>query len=216
MKVQSLVIDSTNAVSDLCELGVKHPTDKCPYNTSPSLHKHPYTAVYNMLFSYMRYNPIVLGEVGILDNMSMLCWREYFPNATLYGYEYAEQRLQKAINDNLSNTTYINMDIKNKSSISEGLSSKMFDIIIEDSTHEFNDQVRFINIAYKHIAPGGFLIIEDIFRSEDEMKYVDAIGDVEKYFSSMTFIMTEHRLKHSPGWNNDKLLILNRNNTPCS
>jgi hypothetical protein len=87
----------------------------------------------------------------------------------------------------------------------------MFDIIIEDSTHEFNDQVRFINVAYKHIAPGGFLIIEDIFRSEDERKYVEAISDVEDYFSSMTFIMTEHRLKHSPGWNNDKLLILHRN-----
>ena len=88
----------------------------------------------------------------------------------------------------------------------------MFDIIIEDSTHEFNDQIRFANIAYKHIKPGGFLIIEDIFREESEQRYVDALADISKYFSSMTFIVTEHKNKHSPGWNNDKLLVLNRNN----
>lgn len=211
MKIQNLIIDSTNAISDLCELGIKHPTDKSPYNASDSLHKHPYTAVYNLLFSYMRYNPIVLGEIGILDNMSMKCWREYFPNATLYGYEYAQQRLDKAIGDNLSNSVYTNMDIKNTSSISEGLSSRMFDILIEDSTHEFDDQIRFANIAYKHIKPGGFLIIEDVFREESEQRYVDALGGTSKYYSSMAFIVTEHKLKHSPGWNNDKLLVLNRN-----
>ena len=76
MRIEKLVVDSTESVTDLCRLGVKHPTDKSPYNESDSLHKHPYTAVYNLLFSYMRYNPIVLGEIGILDNMSMKCWRE--------------------------------------------------------------------------------------------------------------------------------------------
>ena len=212
MRIEKLVVDSTESVTDLCRLGVKHPTDKSPYNESDSLHKHPYTAVYNLLFSYMRYNPIVLGEIGILDNMSMKCWREYFPNATLYGYEYSEMRLQKALSDKLSNAVYSKMDVKDVESIQEGLQSTMFDIIIEDSTHEFNDQIRFANIAYKHIKPGGFLIIEDIFREESEQRYVDALADISKYFSSMTFIVTEHKNKHSPGWNNDKLLVLNRNN----
>jgi hypothetical protein len=212
MRIEKLVVDSTESVTDLCRLGVKHPTDKSPYNESDSLHKHPYTAVYNLLFSYMRYNPIVLGEIGILDNMSMLCWREYFPNATLYGYEYSEMRLQKALSDKLSNTVYSKMDVKDVESIQEGLQSTMFDIIIEDSTHEFNDQIRFANIAYKHIKPGGFLIIEDIFRSESEQRYVDALAGISKYFSSMTFVVTEHKNKYSPGWDNDKLLVLNRNN----
>ena len=212
MRIEKLVVDSTESVTDLCRLGVKHPTDKSPYNESDSLHKHPYTAVYNLLFSYMRYNPIVLGEIGILDNMSMKCWREYFPNATLYGYEYSEMRLHKALSDKLSNAVYSKMDVKDVESIQEGLQSTMFDIIIEDSTHEFNDQIRFANIAYKHIKPGGFLIIEDIFREESEQRYVDALADISKYFSSMTFIVTEHKNKHSPGWNNDKLLVLNRNN----
>ena len=211
MRIEKLVIDSTESVTDLCKLGIKHPTDKSPYNESSSLHKHPYTAVYNLLFSYMRYNPIVLGEIGILDNMSMKCWREYFPNATLYGYEYSEMRLHKALSDKLSNAAYSKMDVKDVESIQEGLQGVMFDIIIEDSTHEFNDQIRFANIAYKHVKPGGFLIIEDIFRSESEKRYEEALADISKYFSSMTFIVTEHKNKHSPGWDNDKLLVLNRN-----
>lgn len=212
MRIEKLVIDSTESVTDLCRLGVKHPTDKSPYNESSSLHKHPYTAVYNLLFSYLRYNPIVLGEVGILDNMSMKCWREYFPNATLYGYEYSEMLLQKAMSDRLSNAVYSKMDVKDVTSIQSGLQSMMFDILIEDSTHEFGDQIRFANIAYKYVKPGGFLIIEDIFRNESEQKYVEALSGISKYFSSMTFIVTEHKLKHSPGWDNDKLLVLNRNN----
>jgi hypothetical protein len=212
MRIEKLVVDSTESTTDLCRLGVKHPTDKSPYNESDSLHKHPYTAVYNLLFSYMRYNPIVLGEIGILDNMSMKCWREYFPNATLYGYEYSEMRLEKALSDKLPNAVYSKMDVKDVESIQEGLQSTMFDIIIEDSTHEFNDQIRFANIAYKHIKPGGFLIIEDVFREESEQRYVEALRETSKYYSSMTFIVTEHKNKHSPGWNNDKLLVLNRNN----
>ena len=212
MRIEKLVVDSTESTTDLCRLGVKYPTDKSPYNESDSLHKHPYTAVYNLLFSYMRYNPIVLGEIGILDNMSMKCWREYFPNATLYGYEYSEMRLEKALSDKLPNAVYSKMDVKDVESIQEGLQSTMFDIIIEDSTHEFNDQIRFANIAYKHIKPGGFLIIEDVFREESEQRYVEALRETSKYYSSMTFIVTEHKNKHSPGWNNDKLLVLNRNN----
>ena len=212
MRIEKLVVDSTEAVTDLCKLGIKHPTDKSPYNKSDSLHKHPYTAVYNMLFSYMRYQPITLGEVGILDNMSMLCWRDYFPIATLYGYEYSETKIQKALFDEVPNSVYLKMDIKDVESIERGLRLKMFDILIEDSTHQFEDQIRFAIIAYKHVKPGGFLIIEDIFRSESEQRYAEALRDISKYFSSMTFIVTEHMLKNSPGWDNDKLLVLNRNN----
>ena len=96
-KINSITIDSTNSVTDLCLLGVKYPTDKSPYNTEGNLHKHAYTAIYNLLFSNIRYKDIKLGELGILDNNSMLSWREFFPNAKLYGFEWFDERLDKAI-----------------------------------------------------------------------------------------------------------------------
>ena len=55
---------------------------------------------------------------------------------------------------------------------------------------------------------GGILIIEDIFRNEDETRYLESLQSVKDYYSDMFFIETEHVLKYSPEWNNDKLMIL--------
>lgn len=217
MKINSISIDSTKSITDLCLLGVKYPTDKSPYNTDANLHKHAYTSIYNLLFSNLRYNDIKFGELGILDNNSMLSWREFFPNAKLYGFEWFDSRLDKAVNDGID-CTYVKMDVKDVKSISKGLNraGSNFDILIDDSTHEFEDQIKFINEAYKHLNTGGFLIIEDVFINAKEEDYFTAINHLSDYFSSATFIFANHILKHSPGWNNDKLLVLHKNDKPCS
>ena len=217
MIINSISIDSTNSTTDLCLLGIKYPTDKSPYNTDHNLHKHAYTSIYNLLFSNIRYKDIKLGELGILDNNSMLCWREFFPNAKLYGFEWFDFRLDKAKNDNID-CTYIKMNINDVESITEGLNiaGSKFDVLIEDSTHRFEDQIRFINEAYKHLNTGGMLIIEDIFINAIEDDYAIAINSISEYFSSATFIYANHNLKNSLGWNNDKLLVLHRNDKLCS
>ena len=217
MKINSILIDSTNAITELCLLGVKYPTDKSPYNNDKNLHKHAYTAIYNLLFSNIKYNNIKLGEVGILDNNSMLSWREFFPNAELYGFEWFDNKLNKAISDNIPNCTYLKMDVTNSVSIELNLlfSQGKFDILIDDSTHIFEDQVKFINVAYKYLKPGGYLIIEDIFINAEEEDYEKAIEPLSEYFSDVTFIYANHVLKYSPGWNNDKLLVLHRNDKSC-
>jgi SAM-dependent methyltransferase len=216
MKYNQLIIDSSESRTDLCNLGVKYPTDKTPYcidhSASPnsSKHRHPYTAVYDFLFTNIRYFPITIAEIGILDNMSMKCWREYFPNALLYGYEYSKEYLDKAEKDNLANTKYFFMDVKSEKSIEEGLCKDKFDIIIEDSTHIFEDQIRVINVAHKFLKPNGIIVIEDLFKSVPNSEYIKAIKNVESYYKSATFVVADHTLKHSLGWDNDKLLILNR------
>jgi predicted O-methyltransferase YrrM len=217
-KINSIIIDSTKSKTDLCELGVKYPTDKSPYNTiSPvtlhgSGHRHPYTAVYDLLFSSLRYKDIKLAEIGVLDNMSMLCWRDYFTNAELFGFDYNATYLKEGQDLNLSKTTYDFIDVKNLSSIEDNLGKYgKYDIIIEDSTHQFNDQINVCSVAHKYLNPGGILIVEDIFRHEDENKYREELSEILKYYSSITFIITEHELKYSPNWDNDKLLILHRN-----
>jgi SAM-dependent methyltransferase len=215
MKINKIVIDSSDSITDLCMLGKLYGTDKSPYNTNSTLHKHPYTAVYDFIFGPLRYMYLEIAEIGILDNKSMMCWREYFPHAKLYGFEYDHNRLTKAVIDNLQNTEYHYMNVKAEESIQvslEGAGCK-FDIIVEDSTHEFADQIRFAKIATKFLKPGGILVIEDIFRNASEQQYVEQLNELSAYYSSATFVMTEHKLKHSPGWDNDKLLILYRNET---
>jgi predicted O-methyltransferase YrrM len=142
----------------------------------------------------------------------MLCWRDYFPNANLYGFEYNNRFIDKAKSDNLYNTIYDEINITDEISILDTLSKYgKFDIIIEDSTHNFNDQVRLINLAHNFLNTGGLLIVEDIFRKESEENYNKKISEIRKYYNTIMFINTEHNLKYSPGWDNDKLLIFIRN-----
>lgn len=210
----TLVIDSSNSRTELCELGAKYGTDKSPYNTtSESVHKHPYTAVYNAIFSPLKYKQINLGEMGILNNRSMKCWREYFPNANLYGWDIIQELLFNAINDNLRNTKYDFMNIFDVGSIETALSNAgcMFDILIDDTTHQFEDQVRIASVVHKYLSPGAVFIIEDVYRHIPEEDFKSALQPIEKYYHNITFVMTEHAEKVSTGWDNDRLIIFNRN-----
>ena len=212
MKINKLIIDSSDSITDLCRLGTTYPTDKSPYNTNDLLHKHPYTAIYDLLFSSIRWKNIKIAEIGIFENNSIKCWRKYFVNAHIFGFESYLNFITNAINDNLINTKYIQTDVKDLENFDRDLSLfSNYDIIIDDSTHEFNDQINIINISWKYLNPGGTLIIEDVFIDEDENKYADSIKQLTKYFSSILFIEAHHNLKYSAGWNNDKLLILIRN-----
>ena len=213
MRINKLIIDSTNSVTHLCDLGAHWGTDKSPYNTNGALHKHPYTAVYDFLFSSVRFNSINIAEIGILDNKSMKCWRDYFPKAHLYGFEWFDDKIQHAKRDNLHDTFYYKMNVEDENSIKNALESagKMYNIVIEDSTHKFEDQIRVANVIYKYILPGGIFVIEDIFRNFDEKFYEDELDSLGMYFHSATFVQTEHVKRWSPGWDNDKLLILHRN-----
>jgi len=218
IELNSIIIDSSKSVTDLCKLGIKYPTDKSPYNTQNTVtkhgsgHRHPYTAVYDFIFSPIRYNNINIAEIGILDNMSMQCWREYFPNANLFGFDINQNFIDNGNSFNLSNTTYDYMNVKDILSIKSGLSKyAKYDIIIEDTTHQIDDQIRVCSIAHEYLKPGGILIIEDIFRNIPENIYFEKLSNIIEYYSSITFVITEHELKFSPNWDNDKLLILYKN-----
>lgn len=214
MKFNKLIIDSSESKTDLCELGVKFPTDKSPYNVgSSSGHRHPYTAVYDLLFSPLRYKEINFGEIGIEYNKSMICWRNYFTKAKLWGWEFYDEKIENALKDNLHDTTYLSMNVTSEESIKNGFQNAgvKFDIIIDDSTHVFEDQIRISKIVHEYIKPGGYFVIEDIFRNRSEIDYSQLIGEYSKYYHSITFIDTEHKNKMSADWDNDKLLVMVRN-----
>lgn len=222
-RINRVVIDTSDSITDLCWLGTEFPTDKSPFNRSGGnlAHRHPYTAVYDLLFAPRRYDRLVLGELGILDNMSMHAWRFYFPHATLFGLEFDEKRIEKARADGLANTHYGHADVSSRSSLFAALNrtQQMFDILIDDSTHLFEHQILFIETGLQFMKPGGMLIVEDVFREWSDDRYRDALQPYYNFFSSGTLLETNHRHAHSPGseapcYNNDKLLVLVRNQVP--
>jgi glycosyltransferase involved in cell wall biosynthesis len=214
MNIQSVTIDTTGTVSNLCEIAMQFNSDKCPYSKeTTSGHRHPYTPVYDTLFSSLRTQSINIAEIGIEKNDSINIWRKYFPNADIYGFEYNEQYLQEAINQNLSNVYYEKIDVQDANNIRETFQTinKKYDILIDDSTHLFEDQIRVIQNSIEYLNEGGILVVEDIFRNRSEEDYQRELQGISKYFSSATFMTTEHENKFSGDWNNDKLLVLVRN-----
>ena len=142
----------------------------------------------------------------------MISWRKYFPNATLYGWDLTEDSIENALKDELENTYYDFMDVRDEKSIIDGLAKPgiKYDILIDDSTHTYEDYIRIVNVAHTFMNTGGILIVEDIRKHIPEEDFLRDLPNIRKYFSSITFVETYHKLQ-GENHNNDKLLFLVRN-----
>ncbi len=211
--MKSLKINYNNNSCELCEIGKKYDTDKSSQrmNLSNDRHCHPYTLFYDGLFKNYRNERIKLAELGILYGSSIFMWQEYFSKAEIYGFDNNAEiisHVKQYCNNDRITLEYI--DVTNKNSIVNefGRLNIMYDIIIEDTTHQFEDQIRVIENTYQYLKPGGIMIIEDIFKSYNENDYIDRLGPILRHFQDYYFVELDHINKHSIGWDNDKLFIL--------
>lgn len=212
-KLRSLYVDYKSNKSDLCEIGKKYDTDKSSQrlNANHYRHCHPYTIFYNSLFQNKKNENLKIAEIGILEGSSLLMWQEYFKHSDIDGFEYDNSLIEKFRNNfNNERITLSEINVQCKDNISNAFanSNKLYDIIIEDSTHQFEDQIRVIENIYQYIKPGGILIIEDIFKSYDEQSYITRLSPILEHFQDYYFITLDHENKISTGWDNDKLFIL--------
>lgn len=210
----SFKIDYKDSKSILCELGRIYDTDKSSQrnNVTNTRHCHPYTLFYNSLFEMKRKEPLNIAELGVLEGGSLLMWRDYFPNSMIYGFDFNVDFLNKFKNKYNNETRIIlnQINVKDRNNIKNVFSNinKQFDIIIEDTTHQFDDQIRVIQNVYPYLKPGGLLIIEDIFKKYNEKKYYKYLNNILLQFQDSYFVSLEHQNRNSTGWDNDKLFIL--------
>lgn len=209
----TLKINYNKNSSELCDIGKKYDTDKSSQrsNVTDYRHCHPYTLFYEGLFRNKKNENLKIAELGILDGGSLRMWQEYFTNAEIYGLEYNNNLITNfKQNFNNDRITLANIDVTNKDSIINAFSNlnTLYDIIIEDTTHQFEDQIRVIENTYKYLKPGGIMIIEDIFKSYNEINYINRLKPILDKFRNYYFVEVDHVNKVSTGWNNDKLFIL--------
>ena len=207
--VPSITIDSTNGETDLCRIGQMCGTDKTPLNISG--HRHPYTAVYSMLFGSYRNRACRFAEIGVAAGSSVIMWNHYFTNSQNYFFDRDTNFLTNASQYvSNGNNKFFEMDVKNASSICSALENTggNLDILLDDSSHTREDQILIIKTSIPFVKSGGIIIIEDIYRHEVEEYYYNELKDVLHQFSEVFFIITDHKNRYSPGWDNDKLLVL--------
>lgn len=212
--MNSITLDSTACRTTLCKLCADCGTDKGPFNLQG--HRHPYTAPYSLLFEPLKHKPIKFAEIGVFRGASVRVWREFFSEAKIYAYDLDVPNLQYIQSMNLPNVFLDTMDASAADSIREKLQDatkdgELLDVILDDASHHPPHQCEVIRTALPFLKKGGLLIIEDVFRERPTEPYEEALRDVANLISFHTFIVCDHALRYSPGWNNDKLLVLVRN-----
>ena len=212
-KFNKIIIDTSNYYSLMCDLSIKYNTDKSPYNQNSF--RHAYTGIYHFLFKKISNDHLKISEIGILKNESIKLLREYFKNSEIFAFDNEPELLNKAIKDNLKNVNYNLINVKNAKNIVDTFSKleTKFDIIIDDSTHVFDDQIRLITCLHKFLKPGGTLVVEDIYAENEESNYYKALAEHKFFFEDIYFIETKHRNVFTPLWNNNKILILEKKST---
>ena len=154
---------------DLDRIANKLGTDKSRLKTLPPSHDqyrtrasigHGYTIYYEKYFSQLRQRPIKLLEIGVLDGRSVKMWKEYFPQAEVFGLDldpscakFGEDRIQIFIGDQTS------PKVLDKICQSAG---QPFDIIIDDGSHFVKDFIASFDHLFAHLSEGGVYVIEDV------------------------------------------------------
>lgn len=213
MPIPRLVIDSTAGTTLMCLYGAEAGTDKSPYNMAG--HRHPYTPVYSLLFGRLRDKPMRMAEIGLAMGASAEMWCKYFqhPETVIIGFDRDEQLsrgAQERVGDHRFRTGLMDVSVDGavRKSLEASTSGSPLDILIDDSSHNHEHQIRIIREAFPFVKSGGMLIIEDIFRSTAQEEYENLIRPELAGCTEAFFIDCEHARKWSPGWDNDRMLVL--------
>lgn len=142
-------------MDDLTTLAIKYGTDKWSS-------KHHYTPVYHEMFKDRRNEIQDVLEIGPAEGAGLFMFRDYFPNANIYGFEIDEKRTNK-LNKNDRIKVYQG-DASNfwDYYVLYPKVLKELDIIIDDGSHNPIDQIYAMQSIMPHLKKGATYIIEDV------------------------------------------------------
>lgn len=130
----------------LDEIGLKHKTDK-------STITHCYLDNYARYFESWRDKEFTLLEIGVAGGASIRMWREYFPNAKVYGID--------------NNPDCAGEGIFIGSQTDRAFLQTVFneigkpDLIIDDGSHVGHDMINTFTDLFINMNSGGYYIVED-------------------------------------------------------
>jgi lipopolysaccharide biosynthesis glycosyltransferase len=176
--------------TELCFLGKKYCVDKSPF-----FGNHTYTSEYHALLhkranSIKKVLEIGIGNVELMKHLtsseyapgaSLRMWRDYFPNAHIFGCDILVSVLFKE-----DRITTFQVDQSNEASLNDitTFTGNDIDLIIDDGSHIKEHMIVSFNTLWKSVKPGGLYIIEDIHFS-----FLDTIENLHTRFSDSTCIV---------------------------
>ena len=150
----------------LCDLGFKYGTDKCP-----QINSH-HTEWYFKEFKDKRDSVKKVFEMGVggsLDNLrvnpdykmgaSLYMWRDFFPNAQIYGIDCLPQLVFK--DDRIETFLCDQADRRRLLQIFDQIGTD-FDLVIDDAGHRVLSQITSCLIIMPLLKRGAIYVIEDV------------------------------------------------------
>jgi len=173
--------DTTPKRETLLEMCARYPTDKC-------MDGHKFIEIYHNLFESKRDSMGRFFEIGIRSGISHLMWREYFPNAEIFGIDildFSEQSKGSGI------STFV-ADQSNRENLEACIDEfgGDFDVILDDGGHAMDHQQVSLGYLFQYVKPGGMFIIEDIHTSLPKY-YPDPDYKVNESETNTTLFMLE-------------------------
>lgn len=120
---------------------------------------HRYCSLfYDAAFAPLASEPIRMLEVGVQYGGSLAMWSRFFVNAELIlGIDVS---VHKQIVEHPACVRIVHGNAYEKE-FADTITG-LFDIVIDDGSHGKDDQIKFLDLYFSKVKPGGWLVIEDI------------------------------------------------------
>lgn len=152
------------------------------YDAIKARSKYPYAQrflkeVYPYYFDRKRRQSIKILEIGVYNGGSLEAMRDYFPNAQLTGIDIINK-----VNENIKSWDRISFfqgDQSDKNFLKYvGKTAGPFDFIIEDGSHNYNDQVISFETLFPYLTSDGVYFVEDVidvWNGQEIIKYFHSL-----------------------------------------
>jgi SAM-dependent methyltransferase len=153
------LLDRFRTPPSLHEIALHHPTTKSrPRNNArwPSL-----AEVYHPYLQERRYNVKRVLEIGVETGGSLEMWAEFFPRAQVFGVDRRKPKRK------LASRTHLILGDQSDPEFRAKLASELdpLDLIVDDGSHQFDDQRETLLALWPVLRPGGVYIVEDVHTS---------------------------------------------------
>ena len=177
----------------LTEIANKYGTDKGT-TFYPS---HGFSEIYDDFFINKRNDVLKVLEIGIDKGNSLRMWRDYFPNAIIYGLDV--QTHQFFTEERIS-THYANQSSEDDINSFINQFGGEFDVIIDDGGHDPIYQQISLGFLFKHLKSDGVYIVEDLHTSfmEDWLKPIGFTSENENTAYNVLTKLKELGVINSP------------------
>ena len=138
--------------SILDKLAIKHKSDK-------SSRYHNYAVKYDKILTSFRESFLSVLEIGVAQGQSIRMWTDYFTKATIHGADISKASEScQLYSDRIK---FHLLDQTNGEHLKNFEQYSPFDLIIDDGTHFWKDQIFTFRTLFPYMKKGGIYIVED-------------------------------------------------------